>query len=362
MPSLRGLGERIVGLWPIALSVAAGLAVGGATVALYGGDPLRSLVVLVAGLQYYPDIAFIAMSVLILTGLAFAIPLRVGLFNIGAEGLVILGGLIAVVLGSRIPSPIPPLIVAPLASAIVGAFVALLRLKLNVNEVLSTIMINWIIYWTALYAVAKPLADPQYPNRTVRILEEAALPRWPSERLEILGFTVYPGTVPSVLLISIVVALAAWLATFYTLPGLRYRFVGANESAARLRGTSVDLVKLLAMAVAGGLSGLAGAILVLGHVGYIDVVLSSVTGYGFEGIGVALVGKNHPLGIVASSLFFSSLRSGSAWLQIDQGVPDKVADMVNGAIVFAIAALAGAHLVLGHRPWEKAAKILAGRR
>jgi len=362
VPSPGGVAARLAGLWPIALSVAVGLAVGGATVALYGGDPLRSIVILVTGIRYYPDIALVAMSVLILTGLAFAIPLRVGLFNIGAEGLVILGALIAVVLGSRIPSPLPPLIAAPLAGAAVGALVALLRLKLNVNEVLSTIMINWIIYWTALYAVAKPLADPQYPNRTVRVLEEAALPRWPQERVEILGFTIYPETVPSILFISLAVAVAAWLATFYSLPGLRYRFVGANEAAARLRGTSVDLVKLLSMAVAGGLSGLAGALLVLGHVGYIDVVLSSVTGYGFEGIGVALVGKNHPLGIAVSSLFFSSLRSGSAWLQIDQGVPDKVADMVNGAIVFAIAALAGAHLVLGARPWSRLARLLPGRR
>ena len=358
MPSLGAALARLAGLWPVALSVAAGLAVGGVTVALYGGDPLRSLAILVTGIQYYPDIALAAMSVLVLTGLAFAIPLRVGLFNIGAEGLVILGAVVAVVLGSRIPSPLPPLLIAPLLGALVGLLVAVLRLRLNVNEVLSTIMINWTIYWVTLYLVAKPLADPQYPNRTVRILEGASLPRWPSSQMEVLGITIYPGTVPSILLISVAVAAAAWLAMFYTLPGLRYRFVGANEAAARLRGTSVAAVKLAAMAVAGALAALAGALLVLGYTGSIDVVLSSVTGYGFEGIGVALVGKNHPLGIVVSSLFFSSLRSGSAWLQIDQGVPDKVADMVNGAIVFAIAALSGAHLVLGSRPWERVARLL----
>lgn len=357
----RSTGAWLRGQWPIALSIALGLAAGASVVWLYGADPLNSLYIILTGFLYYPDLVLVNASVLILTALAFAIPLRVGFFNIGAEGGVMMGAIIAVSVAASTGSALAAMAAAVAAGALLGGIVALLRLKLGVNEVLSTIMFNWIIYWVSLYIVTAVLADPLYPQRSVRIPEDAMLPRWPSDEVTIAGYTIYPGTLPSILLISLATAVAAWIVIYYTLPGLRYRFVGSNEQAALMRGTRIGLVKALSLTVAGALAGLAGSLLVLGFSGSVDVTLGGVRNYGFDGIGVALVGKNHPLGIIAASLFFSDLRSGSSWLQIAEGVPPELAEMVNGVIVYSIAALAGIHYILGTRPLDRIREVLGSR-
>ena len=354
-------GQWLRSQWPIALSIILGMAAGAVVVWLYGADPINSLYVLLTGFLYYPDLVLVNASVLMLTALAFAIPLRVGFFNIGAEGGVIMGAVIAVSVAVFTGSSFAAMLASVVAGAILGGIVAFLRLKLSVNEVLSTIMFNWIIYWVGLYIVTAILADPLYPQRSVRVPEEAMLPRWPSQEVTIAGYTIYPGTLPSILLISLATTAVTWIVMYYTLPGLRYRFVGSNEQAALIRGTRVDLVKALSLTVAGALAGLAGSLIVLGFSGSVDVTLGGVRNYGFDGIGVALVGKNHPLGIIAASMFFSDLRSGSAWLQIAEGVPPELAEMVNGVIVYSIAALAGIHYILGSRPLDRILEILGLR-
>jgi simple sugar transport system permease protein len=329
----------------VALSVAAGLAVGGAMLAAGGANPLRGLYSMLTGLTYYPEIFVVKSSVLVLTALAFAIPLRVGFFNIGGEGQLYAGAGAALVVAMAVPyTPLPALVAAAAAGAALGGLAGALRVKLGVNEVLSTIMLNWVVYWSLAYLVIAELSDPVYPHLTREVPEGARLPAVPPEALGPLG-DYFRGGLPSIPFVSVAVAAAAWWFMYRTLPGLRYRFAGANEYAAASRGVNVDAVKIASMVAAGALAGLAGGLLMVGYSYRLDTGLSGVAGYGFEGIGAALIGRNHPLGIVAASMFIGDLAAGSERVQVEVRVPAELADVVNGTIIFVVAALSGLRYV-----------------
>ncbi|MCE4612142.1 MAG: ABC transporter permease [Desulfurococcales archaeon] len=322
-------------------SILVGLAAGALVLAAGGADPLKGIYVLLTSFTYYPEILLVGASITMLTGLAFAIPLRVGFFNIGGEGQLYAGAIVSLMVSLVAPyTPFPGLLAGFTAGAILGFIAGFLRVRLGVNEVLSTIMLNWAIYWTSTYLVIDVLADPIYPHLTRQVPEAARIPWIPSSLLGPLS-EVLPGGVPIIPFISIAVALAAWAAMYLTVPGLRYRFVGANEYAALSRGVNVDYVKLASMTVAGGLSGLAGALLILGYSYRVDTGLSGLAGYGFEGIGAALIGRNHPLGIIAASVFLGELAAGSERIQVEANVPAELAEVVSGAIIFVLAALSG---------------------
>ncbi len=325
----------------VVASLAAGLAVGGVALAFGGANPVSGVYVLLTGFTYYPEILVVSASILTLTGLAFAIPLRMGFFNIGGEGQLYAGALAALVVALNAPyTPLPALVAGLAAGGLLGVIVGLLRVKLNVNEVLSTIMLNWALYWFTSYTVITRLSDPVYPHLTREVPEPARIPWIPSSALGPLS-DFLPRGLPTIPLISAAVAVAAWFFMYRTLPGLRYRFAGSNEYAARSRGVNVDLIRILSMAAAGCLAGLAGALLVLGHSYRIDTGLSGLSGYGFEGIGAALIGRNHPLGVAAASIFFGGLYAGSERIQVEAMVPAELASIVTGVIIFVVAALSG---------------------
>lgn len=326
-------------------SILMGLAAGALVLAAGGADPFKGVYVLLTSFTYYPEILLVGASVTMLTGLAFAIPLRVGFFNIGGEGQLYAGAITALIVSLTIPyTPFPALFAGFIAGAFLGFVAGFLRVRLGVNEVLSTIMLNWAVYWTATYLVIDILADPIYPHLTRQVPEAARIPWIPQQLLGPLSQAL-PGGMPTIPFISLVVVLLVWAVMYFTVPGLRYRFVGANEYAALSRGVNIDFVKLTSMAVAGGLAGLAGALLLLGYSYRIDTGLSGLAGYGFEGIGAALIGRNHPLGVVAASIFLGELAAGSERIQVEANVPAELAEVVSGAIIFVLAALSGLRYV-----------------
>ncbi|GBF09953.1 ABC transporter, permease protein [Aeropyrum pernix] len=338
LPVAIGLGDAGLTLAAVAL----GLAAGAIVLALGGADPLRGVADILLSFIYYPEIFLVRSSILVMTALAFAIPLRMGFFNIGAEGQLYAGAAAALVAALALPhTPLPALVAAAVAGGLMGLFAGLLRVKLNINEVLSTIMLNWIAFWSLRYIVVEYLADPVYSHLTLEVPLEARIPWIPSELLPPPLKEHLRSGFPMIVFVSLVTALTAWAIIYKTVPGLRYRFAGANEYAAASRGVAVERVKLASMAAAGVLAGLGGALLILGHSYRIDSTLSGLFGYGFEGIGVALIGRNNPLGIVAASLFVGDLASGSERIQVTARIPAELADVVNGSIIFTVAALSG---------------------
>ena len=319
------LARRVAGELVLSgASLLLGLAVAAAIAAAFDAPPLEVLVSMLTSYRVLPDLVGEYTAMLILTGLAFALPLYTGLFNIGGEGSFYAGALAGLYVALATGS-LPLAVAAGVAAGLVLTGAAgLLRVRLGVNEVLSTIMFNWIMYWLLLYIVITRLTDPTNPQRTLRVPEEASIPSL--------------GPVPGTLPIALTVAVAAWVFLRMTRTGLLLRVVGGNPEAARLRGVPRARYMLASMALAGALAGLAGAIHVLGFSRSIDVLGGTVRNYGFNGIGVALMGRNDPLGIVAAAFLFSLLLAGSQVVEPLYGVPKEAADAIMGVIIIALAA------------------------
>lgn len=315
--SLRGIAES-------SAAVAAGLAFAGIVLLASGVDPVSSIVVLATSFTYYPDIFMVKASIYMLTGLAFSIPLRAGFFNIGAEGQLYAGALASLAASLYTGNPLAGLAAGAALGSLAGLVPGVLRVRAGVNEVVTTIMVNWIVYWSGLYLVVAVLADPVYPHLTREVPESARIP-W------VMG-------VPGILAASTAISLAAHAFLYHTAPGLRFRVMGSNVEAARVRGSRIGAVRVASMAVAGGLAGLAGALLLQGHSYRIDSLLSGLRNYGFEGIGAALIGRNHPLGIAGASLVLAGLSTGSERIQITHGIPPELAEVVVGVIIVVLAA------------------------
>lgn len=270
---------------------------------------------------------------LLLCGLSVAIAFKAGLFNIGAQGQFILGAIGASYVGFHYQLPIVVHIVVAIVAAIVlsalwGGFVGLLKAKTGAHEVIVTIMLNyiaanfllWLLGTTAFLRPGRldPLAPP--------IKESARL-------LRLFGdnYSVNVG-----IFISFFVALLFWLLINRSTWGFKTRAVGANSSAARTAGISVQKITIGTMLIAGALSGLAGAIHVLG---FQYELTSDVAGsFGFDAITVALLGRGSPVGVVLASLLFAGLRVGGTTMQANVQVPVEIVLVIQALVVLFIAA------------------------
>ncbi|WP_163995309.1 ABC transporter permease [Pyxidicoccus caerfyrddinensis] len=253
-------------------------------------------------------------ALLTLTGLSVAVAFKVGLFNIGAQGQMILGALAAAVVGAHVSLPavlhIPAaLVAAALAGAAWAGLAALLKLYRGVHEVISTIMLNWVALrlvdnWLVIGPLRGVAEGGQSITGTAEIQATATLPRLLGELSRLnLGF-------PLALLLAVVV----WLWLERTRTGFETRAVGLGAEAARTAGVPVAKRTGVAMALAGAMAGLAGAVLVLGTEGRYPGTLGAP--YGFDGIAIALIGNNHPLGAMGAALFFGVLRAGGTRMQL----------------------------------------------
>ncbi|WP_163865317.1 ABC transporter permease [Myxococcus eversor] len=253
-------------------------------------------------------------ALLTLTGLSVAVAFKVGLFNIGAQGQMLLGALAAAVVGAHVALPgvlhIPAaLLAAALAGGAWAGIAGALKLYRGVHEVISTIMLNWVaVRLVDNWLVVGPLRGVAEAGAsitgTAEIHPTATLPRLLGDMSRLnLGFV-----------IATVAAAAVWAWLTRTRSGFETRAVGLGDEAARAAGIPVARRAGLAMALAGALAGLAGAVLVLGTEGRYPGTLGAP--YGFDGIAIALIGNNHPLGVGAAALFFGVLRAGGTRMQL----------------------------------------------
>lgn len=278
---------------------------------------------------------------LAVVGVAIATAFRAGVFNIGAEGQLLLGAVAAAVIGLEWARALGPatMVVALLAGSAAGAawagIAAVLRARFGVLEVISTLMLNFVAANLVSYLVRGPMQEPThiYP-------QTEALP--PGARLPLL----FPGTRLHVgLLAALAVAVAAWWIFAHTAAGFRMRLVGASESAARVTGrVDVRAVSMAALTVSGGLAGLAGAIEVCGVTYALYENLSP--GYGFSAIAVAILARLHPIAIIPSALLFATLETGALGMQRDAGIPSVVASAMEAVIILLATAASGAWQVL----------------
>ena len=287
----------------------------------------------------------IVTTPLILTGLAVAFAFRCGLFNIGGQGQYLVGTFAAVWVGSEFTSmaAVPHIVLAMIAACLAGAawggLSGLLKATTGANEVISTIMLNWVAVWTGVYlfGLGGPLQSDTERSVPVSndIAENAKLPVfWGDPELQGLHVGIF---------IALAALLVFWVVLNRTRTGFEVRAVGFNPEAAQAAGISVGRNYVLVMAICGRFAGLAGSLDVLGwqfRVATNDIEISQI---GFLGIAVALLGRNTAVGVLFSALLFGALVTGTSVRNLDPTVfePAKAVNLtwiIQGLVVLMVSA------------------------
>lgn len=272
---------------------------------------------------------------LIFTGLAAAVAFRARLFNIGAEGQLYAGALAAVAVGGVHDSagwalPLPLLFTLMLlAAAAAGALLllgpALLKSRLGVDEVVTTLLLNFM----ALLGVSALLDGPMKDPTALGWPQSVALqPELELSRL-IEGTRVHTG-----LLLAAALCLGVWVLMRFTVLGFDIRATGANARAAAFAGVATGRTALLVAVLSGALAGLAGAVEVAGRTSYVTLDMSP--GYGYSGIVIAMLAGLHPLGVLAASIFVAGVQVGADSMSRAVGVPTYIADVIVAASLLSV--------------------------
>ncbi|WP_438444924.1 ABC transporter permease [Gorillibacterium sp. sgz5001074] len=325
-------------LIPLA-AIVLGLLCGAAIMLIGGYNPLvayQALFIKVFGTRYDFGETLRQITPLILTGLSVAFAFRTGLFNIGAEGQVIMGSLGAVWVGIKVDF-LPAFLHAPLAvlagavaGGLWGAIAGWLKAARGVNEVITSIMLNWIALFLSNYVISHFLLR-KGQQRSENIHSTASL-TW-SQLGEWMGGSRIHWGIPLALVAVAVFFIILWK----TKMGYELRAVGHNPHAAQYAGINVNRNVVKAMFIGGVFAGLAGVFEALGVFGYQTVAAAS-SGYGFDGIAVALLGGNNPVGVLLGATLFGSLTYGSAGMSFEAGVPPEIIRVVIALVIFFVAA------------------------
>jgi simple sugar transport system permease protein len=314
------------------LSVIVALTIGGILVYIQGSNPLLAYRVLFT--TAFGSLDGIATTLakatpLVLSGLAVAICLRAGLFNIGAQGQLISGALASAWAGYYFVG-LPMFIHIPLAllfGAFFGALVALvagvLKAYRGVHEVITTIMLNSIVIALADYLASTPFKEPDQPlTRTPKIEDSARIP-------DVFGL-------PLGFFIAVIVSYIFWWILKNTTTGFRIETIGRNKNAGWYAGISIKRVVILSMLLGGAVAGVAGAIETLSIVGRFEPAFNA--GLGFDGITVALLARANPLGVIPAAILIGGMRASGSTVQFETGVAPEIVDLLLALILFFVTA------------------------
>lgn len=317
------------------------LAILGLLVFSLGEDPVYVLEVLAWGAWGTPvsiGYSLFYATPLIFTGLSVAFALKSGLFNIGAEGQLTMGGLAMVWLGvfcaDQNMNP-PSMIAIPLAlmfgvlgGGLWGGLVGWMKERANTHEVLGSLLLNFVSFGLAGFLILGPLKNPTTPSPETRMVAES---------FQIEPFT-WLGEASPLNLFFVIALFAAVLVSGYfqkTVWGFRARWVGEAPGSLVRSGVDPSSERMRAMIIAGALAGLAGGSLILGWM--YKVREGFAMGAGFTGIAVALLGRGNPLGIVLAAVLVGSIQKGSLELDIDtDGVSRDFAMVIQAVLVIAV--------------------------
>ncbi|WP_297421295.1 ABC transporter permease [Thermococcus sp.] len=264
---------------------------------------------------------------IMLTAITFAIGSRTGLFNIGAEGSVYFGAITAIGVTQIFQNPLAGLLGGLLIGALWMLPAAALKVYRGVHEVISTIMLNWIAFYLAGWMALSVLANPDNPNSTLSIPPGARLPLLVQNSTLSLGF-----------IVAVLTAIVVYIIMWHTRLGYELRASGQNPRAAEYGGINPKTAMIWSFLIGGMTAGLAGAVQVMGIPPNYSISqgLANVYGYGFDGIGVSLVGRDHPLGIIFAGILFGALNAGATQMQ-QTGVPLEMVKVIEGIIIVAVA-------------------------
>ena len=263
---------------------------------------------------------------LIIAGISYAFAYRCGMLNIGIEGQMLAGAILSTWVGVNITflPGVLHLFVAVMAGVLagtfLGCFIAFLKNRFGANEVITTVMMNYVMLFFVEYLVTGPMREaPEFPQ-SARVLSTAGLP------VLIPGTRVNIGIILALLLIA--------LYSYYwkrSKRGFEMRIVGENPAVANSIGINVNQNRMIAFAVSGALAGLVGGMELLGI--QKRLLQNFLAGYGFDGIAVALLGKNGPIGIILSSFLFGAMKTGGNMVQMFSNVPSSVVLIIQAVII-----------------------------
>lgn len=317
------------------IAVLIALLISAVVILLTGKNPLQAYVFLVRGAfgskQAIID-TLIKTTPLILTGLAVGFGFRAGVFNIGAEGQMTMGALLAASVAGNFGG-LPPVLAIP-ATLLIGmaagagwaAIAGVLKAKTGAHEVVTTIMLNWITTFFASFMITGPLGTGSGTPKSPEIAASAQLP---------ILMKVGAMELSAGIIVSILAALFMYVFLNKTTVGYEVKSVGFNPYAAEYGGISVAKNVVLAMAISGAMAGLAGVTELMGvHHRFLGELSG---GKGFDGISIALIGQNNPIGIIFAALLIGTLRTGSNEMQF-MGVSKYIVIIVQGIVIFLVAA------------------------
>ena len=345
-------------LLSLAAAVASALLVGALIMLITGHDPVaayRELVRGATGCSKWSDVVHIFSKrqfgntieyamVLFLTGLACAIGARVGIFNVGGEGQLYLGAIVSAYIGAQMAGRAPWLVVsiAALGAMAVGGFYAwipgVLKVKLKVNEVITTIMMNTIAIYLCSYLSNGPWKT-SHPNRvsgTETLAEHVRFTR------------LIPGSnLTGAIVTSIVIAFLIWYVMAKTTKGYEMKLIGENPRFAKFAGLKVDSTIINTMVISGAICGLVGMFEVYGVKGNYQDGISNE--YYFDGLLVAMIMRYKPVGIIFMSFAFAFLKVGAQGMELNAGVPGELYRIIQAVVIFFLAAQSGVKAILDSR-------------
>ena len=331
-------------LFPV-IAIVIAFAIGALVVLATGNNPVAAYIALLQGAV--GDSSAVGRTLLnatplVFTGLAVAVAFRAGLFNIGGEGQLYIGAITAAALGVSLSflgffAVVPVLGACILTGFLWGAIPGFLKARFGAHEVITTIMLNFIAINLATYLALNTFSDDGLVPGTATID--------PAARISPIGFGL--GRANYGLLVALLAAAIVYLLLWRTRLGFRIRAVGLSPGAANYAGMSIGTNTVLALAIGGALAGLGGGVEVMGVYGKMSIPF--VSNLGFNGIGVALLGRNHPAGVVLGALLFGGLASGAQELQFATDVPLDLADVLLAVILLLVTATKLVELVVGKR-------------
>lgn len=333
-------------LFPV-IAIVIAFVIGAIIVLATGNNPVATYAALLRGAVGSPAAigrTLLNATPLIFTGLAVAVAFRAGLFNIGGEGQLYIGAITAAGLGVSLGflglfAIVPVLGACLITGFLWGAIPGFLKARFGAHEVITTIMLNFIAINLATYLALNPFSGGGLVPGTDTIE--------PASRIPVIGLGLGLGRAGYGLFIALVAAGIVYLLLWRTRLGFRIRAVGLSPGAANYAGMRIGTNTILALAIGGALAGLGGGVEVMGVYGKMSIPF--VSNLGFNGIGVALLGRNHPAGVVLGALLFGGLASGAQEMQFATDVPLDLADVLLAVILLLVTATKLVELIVGKR-------------
>ena len=316
------------------VAILLGLVAGALLMALTGNNPIAGYRFLFrGGLMSTERVgnSLATATPLILTGLSVAFAFRTGLFNIGASGQLLFGGLCATAVGLTLHLPKPLLLGVMVVAGAIGGGVwglvpGLLKARFNVHEVVATIMMNWIAYWVVYYSVPAYLKGQFLETESRKLPEVASLKvAWLTELFD--GSYINLG-----LLVALIAVVIVGIILNRTVLGFELKAAGFNRFASEYAGMKVNRNIVLSMSIAGALAGIGGVTLYAGYAANIQIGV--LPAQGFDGIAVSLLGANSPAGVLVAAIFFGILHSGKGFMNAMTEIPPQIGDTIIATIIY----------------------------